>query len=77
MRKWDKANESVGSSSSSLHSWLQIFSILSIVSAFYPVCLLLLVFLAFSPTLAEQIRGSWHKGSFASFSSSAVTQCGK
>lgn len=77
MRKWDKTNEGVGSCSFSLHSWRQIFSILPIVPVFYPACLLFLVFLAFSLTLAELIRGSWHKGLFASFSSFAVTQCGR
>lgn len=77
MRKWDKTNEGVGSSSSSLHSWLQIFNILPIVLVFYPACLLFLVFLAFSLTLAELIRGCWHKGLFVSFSSSAVAQCGR
>lgn len=78
MRKWNKKNEgSVGSSSFSSHSWLQLFSILPILPVFYPACLLFLVFLAFSLALAELIRGSWRKDSFASFSSSAVTQCGQ
>lgn len=78
MRKWDKRNEgSMGSSSFSFHSWLQIFSILPILPVFYPACLLFLVFLAFSLTLAELIRGSWCKGSFASFSSSALARCGR